>query len=636
MRAGFSIVLVCLSIIPFILTSPADAQFPSVLNYQVMLTADDDTPLSDQPVELIFRLYQLESGGAAGWTETHNTTTNSVGVATVILGSSNPLSLDAFPQYLWLEVEADGEILSPRRRLTSAPFAFYSDNARRLGGAIFTEYVTDDELTAYATVDDLSDYATLAELSDYATVAELSDYATEAELSTPGSVNDAGNPVDWTKLKNVPAGFADGTDAEGGAGDGHSLDAWDGEPVDAVWVGGNGRVGVGTTEPSAQLHVHRDTLNTCSLRLTTEESGTTTSDGLQISLAPFGGTATVKNHEGAPLYLSSGNNADLVVRSDGSVDVCPDVSLAGELNVFGTTSSGFALHRSFADDHGGQYELKDEAGNIAVQVGADPNGTGGRILVQKDDSFSYSEGIDLNGNWGYTEEPAFQILGSSKAAAFYMSETGNGSVILPADAVSNSEIVDEPGVASNGSSVGIALTTGVSIISARSIIVPSAGYVLVMASCQTTVFHTQTALSDFDLGVSDTPSVFPANQEIALRLEPALPSGNYNFPCSYHGLFEVASAGEHTFYFLGQEYAGTAQVFDTQLSLVFLPTSYGTVIPTLAGGPTHERDDDATVRNPLTNAETEAERARSRADNLARIESELKDIRAQVEAMREQ
>jgi hypothetical protein len=41
-------------------------------------------------------------------------------------------------------------------------------------------------------------------------------YFTEPELQSVGTLNDAGNPVDWTKLKNVPAGFADGTDDGGG------------------------------------------------------------------------------------------------------------------------------------------------------------------------------------------------------------------------------------------------------------------------------------------------------------------------------------------------------------------------------------------------------------------------------------
>jgi hypothetical protein len=39
-------------------------------------------------------------------------------------------------------------------------------------------------------------------------------YFTEPELSSIGSINNGANPVDWTKLKGVPSGFADGTDAD--------------------------------------------------------------------------------------------------------------------------------------------------------------------------------------------------------------------------------------------------------------------------------------------------------------------------------------------------------------------------------------------------------------------------------------
>ena len=40
-------------------------------------------------------------------------------------------------------------------------------------------------------------------------------YYTETELNaTGGTINSGSNPVDWTRLKSVPAGFADGTDAD--------------------------------------------------------------------------------------------------------------------------------------------------------------------------------------------------------------------------------------------------------------------------------------------------------------------------------------------------------------------------------------------------------------------------------------
>jgi hypothetical protein len=41
-----------------------------------------------------------------------------------------------------------------------------------------------------------------------------SQFTSVTGLSSAGTINTAGNPVDWTKLKGVPAGIADGTDAD--------------------------------------------------------------------------------------------------------------------------------------------------------------------------------------------------------------------------------------------------------------------------------------------------------------------------------------------------------------------------------------------------------------------------------------
>jgi len=57
------------------------------------------------------------------------------------------------------------------------------------------------------------DPATQAELDAHKAGADHDGrYFTEAELQSPGTLNAGTNPVDWTKLKGVPAGFADGTD----------------------------------------------------------------------------------------------------------------------------------------------------------------------------------------------------------------------------------------------------------------------------------------------------------------------------------------------------------------------------------------------------------------------------------------
>ena len=50
----------------------------------------------------------------------------------------------------------------------------------------------------------------LAHVSD--SVSHLWNEHLKPLLATPGTLNSSDNPVDWTKLKGVPAGFADGSD----------------------------------------------------------------------------------------------------------------------------------------------------------------------------------------------------------------------------------------------------------------------------------------------------------------------------------------------------------------------------------------------------------------------------------------
>ena len=70
---------------------------------------------------IVFRLFQTSSGGSAVWTETHGSVTpDSSGIYTVVLGGTVavPDDYDA----LWLELAVAGNTLSPRKKLTSAPF----------------------------------------------------------------------------------------------------------------------------------------------------------------------------------------------------------------------------------------------------------------------------------------------------------------------------------------------------------------------------------------------------------------------------------------------------------------------------------------------------------------------------------
>jgi hypothetical protein len=209
------------------------ALMPTMMNYQVMLTDDADNPLANQSVQLEFRIFDQEAGGSPLWTEVQNVTTNSIGVASLVLGSVNPMGFWTFDP-TWLEVRVNDQLMEPRRPLAGAP---YSKVAPEAYHAVDADHAAD---------------------SDALGSIEAAAYALDDDLYQPGTLNDPTNPLEWTKLKNMPSGFADGTDNTGPA-DGSSLDASDGNPVDVVRVDADGKTFVGVATPdethAAELNV---------------------------------------------------------------------------------------------------------------------------------------------------------------------------------------------------------------------------------------------------------------------------------------------------------------------------------------------------------------------------------------------
>ncbi len=136
MRRGFVVVLV-------FAVSVFASGVPRLLNYQAKLTDASGVGLTGTH-DIIFRIYTVPTGGAPIWTEPHTgadaiTVTN--GLFDVQLGTITPLTI-AFDDTYWIELEVDGEVLSPRERLVAVPYAFRAvtaDTAFVLGaGAVQT------------------------------------------------------------------------------------------------------------------------------------------------------------------------------------------------------------------------------------------------------------------------------------------------------------------------------------------------------------------------------------------------------------------------------------------------------------------------------------------------------------------
>jgi len=254
----------CLALALAVLAGSVAAGIPQKINYQGRLVDNVTGGPRVGSHSMIFRLYDAASGGAELWSENQVVVADSAGVFSAVLGTTDGIDL-AFDGPVWLEVEVSGEVLAPRRELASVPYAFRALRADSLEGFSADEFVMKGEL-ASITAEMVAGGAGSgldADMVDglgadaFAGSSHVHDerYYVRDSLNTAGEVNDAANPVDWTRLKSVPAGFADGTDDVGEAADGYSLDADDGNPVDALYIDSEGDVGIGTASPAEKLEV---------------------------------------------------------------------------------------------------------------------------------------------------------------------------------------------------------------------------------------------------------------------------------------------------------------------------------------------------------------------------------------------
>ena len=157
---------------------PLHAGAPLKINFQGRLEE------SGQPAEgsksFVFKIYDAFSAGTLVWTSQAQSVPVANGVFSVVLETGTPVNLSTavFAGARYVEITVDGVPLSPRQEMVSAPYA----------------------LVAQALAQDA--------------VIALSNL--EKDPSSASVINPSTNAVDWTQLKNVPAGLSDGID-DGGA-----------------------------------------------------------------------------------------------------------------------------------------------------------------------------------------------------------------------------------------------------------------------------------------------------------------------------------------------------------------------------------------------------------------------------------
>lgn len=292
---------------------------------------------------------------------------------------------------------------------------------------------------------------------------------------------------------------------------------------------------------------------------------------------------------------------------------------------------------TFGGAHGGQgavIDLVSETGITNFTVQPDIDGTGGYLSVRRSE---FGEGFAVDGNYNGTESTRMTIYGASPSY-FRTDQTGDAAVVLPGNAINRAEIVDEPGIASVKAFATAAhnLTTSNATVASRTIVVPSDGHVVVIANAEVDINHSTGSSGFCTMGIADTATGLPNNQDISFYLPAGAASGVYLTSHHTSAVFAV-TAGSHTFYLNGSKNSASvdAQVWDVQLTAMYFPTAYGTVSTTDSGAKqlSVEQDNDAPGVAGPSAADLAAEQAESEAFARDRVERELAAMREQIDRL---
>lgn len=389
----------------------------------------------------------------------------------------------------------------------------------------------------------------------------------------------------------------------------------------------NGRLGIGVAVPDATLDVKGGNWD-----LAATEGDLRIGDDtnrLRIGVATDGagaGISRIYSNGAQGRIILGANSIEALTVAPTGVDL-GSASQSGALNLF---RGGVAdpVIRAYSTAYGGEVSIKDENADETVLITGNPGGLGGYLSVYSDVG---DEGIILDGSGLGLGEPRLMVMGSTQTVAFDMASGGNGSVVFPTGAISSTEMQNEPGLVTYTEGVtGVYLTSTISSVGSQTISPPSPGYVLVLASAQFEIQHTSGTNSDATVGVSNSSTTLPSNQDIRVLLNSGLSTGLYAVPVTAHAVFYVPGGSAVTFYFLGREDMGDVRVYDIQLSCIFIPTTYGTfdAAASVAGAST---DGGAPARSEIDVA---AQRAASIEADNARIRGELDAMRAELEEVK--
>lgn len=190
-----------------------------------------------------------------------------------------------------------------------------------------------------------------------------------------------------------------------------------------------------------------------------------------------------------------------------------------------------------------------------------------------------------------------QLGTSTHAGEFYGDTYFTGDLDILGEGIDSTEIRDEPGLASQSLSSVIVPSAAYGAVLSRTISVPGPGYVFAIASSEAEITHTAGGFTRVEYGLSAVMNSPGFGVRFDL-LPSSLPNGSYNNCITDTTVFSVGGAGSFTYYFVTKVTGGVATLFDPQMTLLYVPTAYGTLTATSTGPASRSRLPARPARTP--------------------------------------
>jgi hypothetical protein len=252
--------------------------------------------------------------------------------------------------------------------LTGIPASFVPSAHTHSATDINTGTLADARYSAYA---DLT-------AEGYLDNNAVGDLVTSGTLSAVGTLNAGTNPVDWTKLKGVPAGFADGVDADSG-GD-----------IAGITTASNSGLSGGCTSGTCTLSVSPTALHGTGPAVTSYVNSLTNIDN--SGYATLHNLAITVPRSGLVVAMYDGNwNANNL----GAANTLSCINFGFTTTSTGTPSDSRTACATYDGSNGSAYQRVPSTTVIPVTAGTTTVYVRGRQNISGDTGSVYSHNLSL-------------------------------------------------------------------------------------------------------------------------------------------------------------------------------------------------------------------------------------------------